>query len=116
MLRLQCGLLFGISLACTSGICQWGQRSQWPGPEFNPTINAPPERQLTQQTPAGEAVRPEDRIQLSLQQAVRMALEKNLDIQLEQLDQSVADFSVTLNDGRWHTPSDQFQHRGNSCR
>jgi outer membrane protein len=34
-------------------------------------------------------------VQLSLQQAIRMALEKNLDIQLQQLDQALADFSVT---------------------
>jgi outer membrane protein TolC len=38
-------------------------------------------------------------MQLSLQQAIRMALENNLDIRLEQIDQSVADFSVTRTEG-----------------
>jgi outer membrane protein TolC len=73
--RLQYGLLLGITLACTTGICQ--------------SVSQPGVR----------AVRPEDGIQLSLQQAIRMALEKNLDIQLERLDQSVADFSVTRTKG-----------------
>ena len=36
-----------------------------------------------------------DGMLLSLQQAIHMALEQNLDIQLEELDQSVADFSLT---------------------
>jgi outer membrane protein TolC len=40
-----------------------------------------------------------DGTQLSLQQAVHMALEQNLDIRLEELDQSVADFSLTRTQG-----------------
>jgi hypothetical protein len=73
--RLQYGLLLGISLACTSGVCQ----------------SVP--------QPGVPAANSEDGIQLSLQQAIRMALEKNLDIQLEQIDQAVADFSVTRTNG-----------------
>lgn len=38
-------------------------------------------------------------MQLSLQQAIRMALQSNLDIRLEQIDQSVADFSITKTEG-----------------
>jgi hypothetical protein len=38
-------------------------------------------------------------MQLSLQQAIQMALERNLDIQLEEVDQSVADFSLTRTQG-----------------
>jgi outer membrane protein TolC len=38
-------------------------------------------------------------MQLSLQQAIHMALQRNLDIQLEELDQSVADFSLTRTEG-----------------
>jgi outer membrane protein len=40
-----------------------------------------------------------DGMQLSLQQAIRMALENNLDIRLEQIDQSVAEFSITKTEG-----------------
>jgi outer membrane protein TolC len=96
---LRYGLLLAISLACTRGVCQSVSRLGVPVQSATPTINVPLDAQLTQQTPAGEAVKPEAGIQLSLQQAIRMALEKNLDIQLEQLDESVADFSVTRTKG-----------------
>jgi outer membrane protein len=96
---LQYSFLFGISLACTSGICQSAAQAGGPVRSATPSINAPLDARLTQQTPAGDAVKPEDGMQLSLQQAIRMALENNLDIQLEQLDQSVADFSVTRTKG-----------------
>lgn len=43
--------------------------------------------------------KPDELIQLSLQQAIRMALENNLDVRLEQIDQSVADFSVKRTEG-----------------
>jgi outer membrane protein TolC len=69
--RLRFGLLFGITIACASGVCQ----------------------SVTQSGSSNDAM------QLSLQQAIHMALERNLDIQLEQLDQSVADFGVTRTKG-----------------
>lgn len=72
-----CLLLFGIALTCSSGICQSGPREATAGPQ----------------------AKPDDTLQLSLQQAIRMALENNLDIRLEQIDQSVADFSVTRTEG-----------------
>ncbi len=97
--RLQFGFLLWISLACTNGVCQSAAQAGSPVQSATPTIHAPLDAQLTQQTPAREAVKPDETIQLSLQQAIRMALEKNLDIQLEQLDQSVADFSVTRTKG-----------------
>jgi outer membrane protein len=48
---------------------------------------------------AGSEAKPDDTLRLSLQQAIRMALENNFDIRLEQIDQSVADFSVTRTEG-----------------
>jgi outer membrane protein TolC len=36
----------------------------------------------------------QDRVELTLQQAIQTALEKNLDIQIQQVDQSVAEFGV----------------------
>jgi outer membrane protein len=97
--RMQFGSLLWISLACTNGVCQPAAQAGGPVQSAIPTIHVPLDAQPTQQTPAREAVKPDETMQLSLQQAIRMALEKNLDIQLEQLDQSVADFSVTRTKG-----------------
>src|SRR6202034_3795752 len=47
---------------------------------------------------AGQEASP-DGTQLSLQQAIHMALEGNLDIQLEDMDQAVANFSLTRTQG-----------------
>jgi outer membrane protein TolC len=96
--RLQYGLLLGISLTCMSGVCQSVPQPGVSVQSATPTINAQLNAELTQQMRAGETT-DSNGIQLSLQQAIRMALEKNLDIQLEQLDQSVADFSVTRTKG-----------------
>jgi outer membrane protein len=72
-----CLLLFAIAVTCATAICQ--------------------------STPAdvnvGQEVKPDKEVALSLQEAIRMALENNLDIQLEQLDQSVANFSITRTKG-----------------
>jgi outer membrane protein TolC len=47
---------------------------------------------------AGQAS-PQDRVELTLQQAIQTALEKNLDIQIQQVDQSVAEFGVRRTQG-----------------
>jgi outer membrane protein len=70
-------LLLGIAFAYTSGVGQSGRLEVKAGPE----------------------AKPDDGLQLSLEQAIRMALENNLDIRLEQIDQSAADFSVTRAEG-----------------
>jgi len=54
------------------------------------------------QTPAGAkppASSPRGPLYLSLQQALQMALKNNLDIELEQIDQTIADLSVPLTQG-----------------
>jgi outer membrane protein len=76
-LFVACLLFLAIALTCTTAVCQ----------------STPP------QVKAGQEVQPHDELQLSLQQAIRMALENNLDIRLEQVDQSVADFSITRTKG-----------------
>jgi outer membrane protein len=48
---------------------------------------------------AGHDVGSSNSLQLSLHQAIRMALENNLDIRFEQIDQSVADFSAKRTQG-----------------
>ena len=51
------------------------------------------------QAGAGPQQQPDEPLQLSLEQAIRMALESNLDIQLEQVDQEAADFSLERTQG-----------------
>lgn len=70
-------LLCAIAMTCTSALCQSTPNSAM----------------------AGQEKKPDQELQLSLQEAIRMALENNLDIRLEQVDQSVADFNITKTKG-----------------
>jgi outer membrane protein len=94
-----CVALLGVGFVCTRCVCQ--SKSETTG---SSRINAsrieasPPARLTFHWEAAGQEASP-DGIQLSLQQAIHMALERNLDIQLEELDQSVADFSLTRTRG-----------------
>jgi outer membrane protein len=65
-------------------------------------VDAPRPSMLLAQTPvtAPTPANPQDgRLYLSLQEAFRMALENNLDIEFEHVDQTVADLSVILTEG-----------------
>jgi outer membrane protein TolC len=53
---------------------------------------------VVQPQSAGPAL-PRDRLELTLQQAIQTALEKDLDIQIQQVDQSVAEFGVRRTQG-----------------
>ena len=92
-------MLLAVGFVCTRGVCQ--STSDTTG---TLRINAgrieasSPARRAFHQEAAGQEASP-DGMQLSLQQAIHMALERNLDIQLEELDQSVADFSLTRTQG-----------------
>jgi outer membrane protein len=69
-----------------------------------------PSRELAQ-TPAGAtppASSPDGPLYLSLQQALQMALKNNVDIELEQVDQRIADLSVPLAQGGGLTRSINF--------
>ena len=63
--------------------------------------DAPRPSLLLGQTPVSSpAANPQDgRLYLSLQEAFRMALKNNLDIEVEQVDQTIADLSVPLTEG-----------------
>jgi hypothetical protein len=94
-----CAALLGIAFVCARGVCQSSSETT---PSFQ--ISA---RSIETSSPDNSAFHSEaadqedspDGMQLSLQQAIRMALENNLDIRLEQIDQSVADFSITRTEG-----------------
>ena len=94
-----CLVLLAVGFVCTRGVCQ--STSDTTG-TFR--INAgriessSPARLAFHREAAGQEASP-DGMQLSLQQAIQMALEQNLDIQLEEVDQSVADFSLTRTQG-----------------
>jgi outer membrane protein len=89
-----CLVLLAVGFVCTRGVCQ--STSDTTG-TFR--INAgriessSPARLVFHREAADQEASP-DGMQLSLQQAIQMALERNLDIQLEEVDQSVADFSL----------------------
>jgi outer membrane protein len=94
-----CLVLLAVGFVCTRGVCQ--STSDTTG-TFR--INAgriessSPARLAFHREAAGQEASP-DGMQLSLQQAIHMAVERNLDIQLEELDQSVAVFSLTRTQG-----------------
>jgi outer membrane protein len=94
-----CMVLLALGFVCTRGVCQ--STSDTTG-TFR--INAgrieasSPARLTFHWEAAGQEASP-DGMRLTLQQAIHMALERNLDIQLEEVDQSVADFSLTRTQG-----------------
>jgi len=94
-----CVLLLAVGFACTPGVCQ-----SMSDPTGTIRTNAV---KIEASSPAPLILRSEaagqessgDGTLLSLQQAIDMALKRNLDIQLEEVDQSVADFSLTRTQG-----------------
>jgi outer membrane protein len=88
----------GCALACVAA-------AQQPSGTLHNTagvVDAPRPSLLLAQTPvsAPTPANPQDgRLYLSLQEAFRMALKNNLDIEFEQVDQTVADLSVLLTEG-----------------
>src|ERR1700722_6517320 len=94
-----CVVLVAVGCVCTRGVCQ--SQSETTG-SFR--INAgrietsSTDRLTFHSEAAGQEASP-DGMQLTLRQAISMALQNNLDIRLEQIDQSVADFSITRTKG-----------------
>ena len=94
-----CVVLLAVGFVCTPGVCQ--STSDAAGTlRFNAvrTEASSPAPVISHSETAGQQAN-SDVMQLSLQQAIHMALEQNLDMQLEQVDQSVADFSLTRTQG-----------------
>jgi outer membrane protein len=88
----KCIWVFAALLAPASGRCQSLQVGDLRPPKSGSAATGPQVKAAQQQQPDGP-------LQLSLEQAVRMALQNNLDVQLEQVDQSVADFSLKRTQG-----------------
>jgi outer membrane protein len=94
-----CVVLLAIGFVCTRGVCQSTSDTTGSFRINEGRIEASsPARLAFHWEAAGQEASP-DGMQLSLQQAIHMALERNLDIQLEELDQSVAVFSLTRTQG-----------------
>jgi outer membrane protein len=87
-----CIWLFAALLAPGIGGCQSLQLGDLRAPKSGSAGTAPQVKAAPQQQLDGP-------LQLSLEQAIRMALQNNLDVQLEQADQSVADFSLKRTQG-----------------
>ena len=90
-----CVVLLAIGFVGTSGVCQSTSEATGTFRISTSRIEAPEPARRAFHWEAAEQEASPDGVLLSLQQAIHMALEQNLDIQLEELDQSVADFSLT---------------------
>jgi len=92
----------GISLCCAA---LWAAGAQQPSGALPHTAAIPDAPQPSLALPSDSAIAPasaspqDGPLSLSLQDAIQMALKNNLDIEFEQIDQTVADASVTLAKG-----------------
>ena len=94
-----CVVLLTAGLSCTRGVCQSPSETAGSFRVDASKIEISSAARLAfHSKEAGQEASPHG-MQLSLREAIRMALENNLDIRLEQIDQSVADFSVTRTKG-----------------
>jgi outer membrane protein len=92
-------MLLAVGFVCTRGVCQ--SMSDTTGTfriSASRTEASSPAWLTFHSEAAGQEASPEG-TRLSLQEAIDMALERNLDIQLEEVDQSVANFSLTRTQG-----------------
>ena len=88
----KCIWLIAALLAPASGRCQSLQFGDLRPLKSGSAATTPQVKTAPQQQADGP-------LELSLEQAIRMALQNNLDVQLEQVDQSVADFSLKRTQG-----------------
>jgi outer membrane protein TolC len=94
-----CVLLLAVGFVCTCGVCQSSSDTTGTFRSNAVKIEASSRAPLILRSEAAAQETSADGMQLSLQQAIDMALKRNLDIQLEEVDQSVADFSLTRTQG-----------------
>jgi len=90
--------LFGLGLIGASGLCQT-VATQVEAHAATVSIDAPSPTGAVLDAQAAAQAAADGRMELSLQQAIRMALENNLDIQIEQVDQTVAADGVRRSQG-----------------
>jgi outer membrane protein len=94
-----CVLLLAVGFVCTRGVCQSTSDTTGTIRSNAIKIETSSPAPLTLRSEAAGLEISAGGTQLSLQQAIDMALKRNLDIQLEEVDQSVADFSLTRTQG-----------------
>jgi outer membrane protein len=94
-----CVLLLAVGFVCTRGVCQSTSDTTGTIRSNAIKIETSSPAPLTLRSEAAGLEIGAGGTQLSLQQAIDMALKRNLDIQLEEVDQSVADFSLTRTQG-----------------
>jgi outer membrane protein len=92
-------LLLAVGFVCTRGVCQSTSDTTGTIRSNAIKIETSSPAPLTLRSEAAGLEIGAGGTQLSLQQAIDMALKRNLDIQLEEVDQSVADFSLTRTQG-----------------
>ena len=100
----RCALQFGLTAMCLSAAsvaapCVEAPQTSAAIGNPAPMADAPKPRLLSLAVAAGPANPQDGKLYLSLQQAFKMALENNLDLQVEQIDQSIATASVPLAQG-----------------
>lgn len=96
---LRVGIAIGTCLVCGSTAGQSNSQAEGTDGTATITLDAPTPASPVLQLPAGDRGGSDDALTLSLNQAIQMALENNLDVRLEQLDQSVAEYSISRTEG-----------------
>jgi len=92
-------VFLAVGFVCTPGTCQsTSHTAETFRITADRTERSSPARLSSYWEAVGQDASP-DPMRLSLQQAIQMALERNLDIRLEEVDQSVASFSLTRTQG-----------------
>jgi outer membrane protein len=94
-----CVVLLALGCVCTRGVCQSPSETAGSFRINASRIETFSTDRLVFHSEATGQEASTDGMQLTLRQAISMALQNNLDIRLEQIDQSVADFSITRTKG-----------------
>jgi outer membrane protein len=81
---------------CLGATNSWGQAAPAPADVHVSTIDAP---SPNLQAPSAQNIPAPERLELTLQQAIARALENNLDIQIQKVDQSVAESGIRRTQG-----------------
>src|SRR3984957_14772954 len=88
-------LCVGLGAACAGGYCQEVSASKnLPAPVVSKTSGTPKGQVQTREPPLSEA-----RLGITLRRAIEMGVENNLDIRIQRVDQSVAEFGVKRTQG-----------------
>jgi outer membrane protein len=92
-------VLFSLAIGCTLLDPAFAQQLSHTNPAGAAVVDSPAVPPLPRQSEGNRSPAPNMALDLSLQQAVAMALKNNLDIEIEKVDQSVADVSISMAEG-----------------